>query len=164
MTSLNAPGAQVLLIGTESCAAVSELPRVPAVESTLNDLRRVLIDRCGLREDQISPPVLNPVNPTELGTVIAEAADQAGDVLFVYYVGHGLVSTGGELYLPTSVSDTRPSRLAHTSLAYTDFRKCSCYSARRDRLSSCLTVAFPGGRLKSSAIRPVSPASTADMC
>lgn len=131
MTSLNAPGARALLIGTESCAANSKLPRVPAVEGTLNDLRQVLIDRCGVPEDRISPPVLNPVNPTELGTIVAEMADQAGDVLFVYYVGHGLVSAEGELYLATRASDTRPNRLAHTSLAYTSFRDCLLHSPAR---------------------------------
>lgn len=48
-----------------------------------------------------------------------------------YYVGHGLVSPSGELHLATQVTDPRPNRLAHTSLAYAAVRDCLLSSRAR---------------------------------
>jgi hypothetical protein len=36
---------------------------------------------------------------------LAESAQQAQEVLLVCYVGHGLVSSGGELYLATQSTE-----------------------------------------------------------
>ncbi|WP_031088514.1 caspase, EACC1-associated type, partial [Streptomyces sp. NRRL WC-3549] len=121
MTSLSAPGTRVLLIGTSSHGETSGLPPVPAVTGTLADLGQVLVERCGLAEENLRV-VRDPANPTELGIAIAQEAELAEGVLWIYYVGHGLVNPAGELYLATVATDARPGWVAYTALAYTAVR------------------------------------------
>ncbi|MGH4019692.1 MAG: caspase, EACC1-associated type [Pseudonocardiaceae bacterium] len=66
--------------------------------------------------------VADPADPKEMGTALAEAAEQATRMLLVCFVGHGLLGPGGELYLATRSTDTRPGRLAHTATAYAAVR------------------------------------------
>ncbi|MCX5434752.1 transporter substrate-binding domain-containing protein (plasmid) [Streptomyces sp. NBC_00257] len=121
MTRLSAPGTRVLLIGTGTHSEDSGLPPVPAVTGTLADLGQVLVERCGLAEDNLRV-IRDPANPTELGVAIAQEAERAEGVLLVYYVGHGLVNPAGELYLATVATDSRPGWVAYTALAYTALR------------------------------------------
>jgi uncharacterized caspase-like protein len=113
--------ARVLLIGTGRHRSGSGMPDVPAVATTLRDLRKSLIERCGVGRDSISI-ILDLVNPMALGEAIASAAEQATDILIVYYVGHGLVSSDSALYLATRSTDYRPSRIEHTALPYRALR------------------------------------------
>ncbi|MEV5989037.1 transporter substrate-binding domain-containing protein [Streptomyces sp. NPDC052051] len=130
MTRLSAPGTRVLLIGTGTHSADSGLPPVPAVMGTLADLGQVLVERCGLAEENLRV-VRDPANPTELGIAVAEEAERAEGVLWVYYVGHGLVNPAGELYLATAATDSRPGWVAYTGLAYTAIRGSLLQTAAR---------------------------------
>lgn len=121
MSTLNGPGTRAILIGTQTGTGDNGLPTVPAVRATLDDLNDALVTRCGIEADNVKV-VLDPSNPTELGLILADEAEKATDVLLVYYVGHGMVSPGGDLYLATASSDRRPTRLAHTSLAFSAVR------------------------------------------
>lgn len=121
MTTLADPGTRVVLMGTGTHGAESGLPSVPEVSSTLTDLGQALVQRCGLAEDNLRI-VVDPANPSEMGTVLAEAAEQATGVLLVFFVGHGMLGPGGDLYLATRSTDIRPSRLAHTATAYAALR------------------------------------------
>lgn len=121
MVALRDAGARVLLIGTGQHTEGSGLASLPAVERSVRDLGDALIDRCGLAWDRLRI-VLDATTPTEIGTALAEEAERATSVLLVYYVGHGLVGLGGELYLATRVTDRRPGWLAHTALAYNAVR------------------------------------------
>jgi WD40 repeat protein len=121
MAALNDAGARVLLIGTGRHAANSGLDSVPAVERSVRDLGEVLVERCGLARERLRV-VIDAATPTEIGTALAEEAERATSVLLVYYVGHGLVGLGGELYLATQSTDRRPAWLAHTALAYNAVR------------------------------------------
>jgi hypothetical protein len=58
-----------------------------------------------------------------MGEAVATAADAAEDLLLVYYVGHGLVSTNGSLHLATARTDRRSTRVEHTALAYNTVRR-----------------------------------------
>ncbi|MFI9629394.1 transporter substrate-binding domain-containing protein [Streptomyces sp. NPDC052042] len=130
MTRLGASGTRVLLIGTGTHGAASGLPPVPAVMGTLADLGQVLVERCGLAEENLRV-IRDPANPTELGIAIAQEAERAEDVLWVYYVGHGLVNPAGELYLATVATDSRPGWVAYTALAYTAVRGSLLQTAAR---------------------------------
>ncbi|SCD80509.1 caspase, EACC1-associated type [Streptomyces sp. PpalLS-921] len=130
MTRLSAPGTRVLLIGTGTHSAESGLPPVPAVMGTLADLGQALVERCGLAEENLRV-IRDPANPTELGIAIAQEAERANDVLWVYYVGHGLVNPAGELYLATVATDSRPGWVAYTALAYTALRGSLLQTAAR---------------------------------
>jgi uncharacterized caspase-like protein len=60
--------------------------------------------------------------PTDMGLALAEQAEHADGVFLFYYVGHGLVSMDGELFLASRVTDGRPAYLRHTALAYGSVR------------------------------------------
>ncbi|GFJ81020.1 caspase, EACC1-associated type [Phytohabitans houttuyneae] len=110
-----------LLIGAGTYTGA--LTDVPAVASTLADLERLLISRCGMRPSAVRRH-LDLASPLEMGDVIAAGAeDAAGGPLLVYYVGHGLVSSGNGLYLATAATDRRPSRVEHTALSYQTVRR-----------------------------------------
>lgn len=110
-----------MLIGTGMHTASSGLPDVPAVGSTLADLEQVLIQRCGMAQSNVRV-LADPRSPLEVGLVLAQSARQAQDVLLVCYVGHGVVSPGGELYLATTSTERRPELLAYTALSCTAVR------------------------------------------
>jgi WD40 repeat protein len=121
MAALNDVGARVVLIGTGRHSPDSGLDSVPAVERSVQDLGEVLVERCGLARERLRV-VIDAATPTEIGTALAEEAERATSVLLVYYVGHGLVGLGGELYLAAQSTDRRPGRLAYTALAYNAVR------------------------------------------
>ncbi|UMP06763.1 caspase, EACC1-associated type [Amycolatopsis sp. EV170708-02-1] len=117
-----------MLIGNGNHAEGSSLSSVQAVRRSVDALAEVLIDRCG-----VDPAALrlvhDPAHPQELGSAITAAANAAESVLFVYYVGHGLVGPGnGELYLATYATDDLVEGLAYKALPY---------SAVRDALMRC---------------------------
>ncbi|MCX4903119.1 AAA family ATPase [Streptomyces sp. NBC_00878] len=130
LPALASPGSRALLIGTGSHPDGSGLPSVPAVASTLTDLGQLLVERCGLAERNLVV-VRDPADSRELGLSLADQAEQAEDVLFVYYVGHGLVSPGGDLHLATRFTDRRANRLSHTAFAYAGVRDCLLSSPAR---------------------------------
>ncbi|MEU2711474.1 caspase family protein [Streptomyces sp. NPDC007205] len=127
-TGLGSPGSRALLIGTGRHLPGSQLPDVPAVSATIRDLGRTLVDTCGLRPENLLPPLLDPKDPIEFGNAVVTAAKQAEDVLLLYYVGHGLVSPGNELYLATAATDDLAEGLAFKALPY---------QAVRDAFSNC---------------------------
>ncbi|MER6355435.1 caspase family protein [Streptomyces sp. NPDC001634] len=127
-SGLGSPGSRALLIGTGRHLPGSQLPDVPAVSATVQELGRNLVDTCGLRPENLLPPLLDPRDPIEFGNAVVAAAKQAEDVLLLYYVGHGLVSLGNELYLATAATDDLTEGLAFKALPY---------QAVRDALSNC---------------------------
>lgn len=127
-TGLGSPGSRALLIGTGRHLPGSQLPDVPAVSATIQELGRTLVDNCGVRPENLLPPLLDPRDPIEFGNAVVAAAKQAEDVLLLYYVGHGLVSPGNELYLATAATDDLAEGLAFKALPY---------QAVRDAFSNC---------------------------
>ncbi len=111
----------MLLVGTGSYSTASGLPQVPAVAATLADLGEVLIRQCGVSPGNLRV-LIDPASPGEVGLALAEDSEQAEEVLLVYYVGHGLVSVAGELYLATAGTDRHTSRMLFTALPYTAVR------------------------------------------
>jgi molecular chaperone DnaK len=101
---LTGPGVQVLLVGTGS---YDHLPDVPAVAQTVHDLGQALVDRCGVRTESLRT-LLDPADAGAVGAALVEATRAATDVLLFYYVGHGLISPEGQLYLGTRTVDRGP--------------------------------------------------------
>ncbi|MFL4952865.1 caspase, EACC1-associated type [Streptomyces sp. MMS24-I31] len=154
--NLHSAGTRALLAGTGTHVAGSRLPDVPAVADTVRDLGSVLIDCCGLRPENLLPPIIDP-NPIELGNALIEAAKQAEDVFFFHYVGHGLVSPGNKLHLATCETDHLSEGLGFKALPYTVIADAlsvcrartivvvldCCYSGRaRGSLGTAATNAF----------------------
>lgn len=121
MGSLGAAGARVLLAGCGAYSPDSGLEDVAAVRATVHDLGQALMERCGVDEASLRM-VLDPQEPGELGRAVAEEIGRHAGVLWFHYVGHGLVSPSGQLYLATGRTRTEPGWLAHTALPYASVR------------------------------------------
>ncbi len=112
------PGVRVLLVGSGAYTIESRLSSVPAVERTVADLGRCLIERAGLDPDHLSM-LVNPKDPQEVGSALVDVVGQAEDVLMLYYVGHGLLDTRGQLHLGTrSAVDLTQGIASHQALPY----------------------------------------------
>ena len=129
-SALSSPGVQALVVGTSSHVPGSALPDVPSVADTVLDLADTLVERCGLRPENLygGGPLIDPPNLAVLGDALTNAAALATDLLLVYYVGHGLVDLDNELYLATWETDDPVRRLAYKALSY---------KAVRDALVEC---------------------------
>lgn len=114
--SLALPGSRALLVGCGSFESPN-LPNLHSAERSMEDLRSTLIYRCGMAPENVATTA-NPSNVSELGLAVAELSGQATDVLFFYYVGHGLVSSDGDLHLSCSGTDPRPTHLPYSSVRY----------------------------------------------
>ncbi|WP_033331669.1 caspase, EACC1-associated type [Streptomyces novaecaesareae] len=122
MTDLSGAGVRVLLIGTATHPGPT-LTSVPAVSRTINALRDRLISRCGVPADQVRL-LADPETARDMATAIAEEAQQAQTTLLLYYLGHGLIGPGNELYLAASSTDQlTPGLAAHQALRLADLRE-----------------------------------------
>ncbi|WP_073500554.1 caspase, EACC1-associated type [Actinacidiphila paucisporea] len=109
---------RVVLIGTGRHDADSVLGDVPAVEATLRDLGRVLVEACGLLPENLLV-VQDPAAPEDVLLAVARAAELADEVVVVVYVGHGLLSWNGSLYLATAGTSTlHPALADHQAVRY----------------------------------------------
>jgi WD40 repeat protein len=124
-------GVRAVLVGTGTHAPESPLPAVPAAADTVRDLAKVLFERCGLAEDSTSV-LVDPSGPEEVGRTLTEAAKEAIDVLLFYYVGHGLISPGCELYLATrATKDLTEGLPVYQALPYSTVRDALADSEAR---------------------------------
>ncbi|REK90671.1 hypothetical protein DY245_08885 [Streptomyces inhibens] len=125
--ALSSKGSRALVVGSGRHVPGSLLPDVPAVEETVRELGRTLVEQCGLRPEHLRS-LTDPDDPRALGTALRDAATEASDVRLLYYVGHGLVSPGNELYLATRATDDPVTGLMLNALPY---------QAVRDILGEC---------------------------
>lgn len=139
-------GARAVLLGTGVHDSGSDLPDIASVSTTLSDVERALVDRCGFGADQVRV-ACDPATPIEMAETIAYAAEDATDLLIVYYVGHGLVSPSGMLHLAARMTDRRPTRLPHTGLPYATIRQYLLESPARS-LVVVLDCCFSGTALQ----------------
>lgn len=160
MSALSSAGSRVVLMGTQQCANNSAAPPVPSVESTMDDLADVMVNRCGADPDNIVR-VLDAADPMRMGVAVAEAAEQATDVLLVHYVGHGFPGPDGELYLATRATDPSANRLQHNSLRWDTIRK-SLLNSRARTLVVILDCCF-SGRAAERTLNAAEPVDLADV-
>ncbi|MBK6009746.1 AAA family ATPase [Streptomyces sp. MBT53] len=107
---------QVLIVSTGRHTAGSGLPDVPAATASGRALAKALgAGECGAQRHVRL--LTDPADVNELGEAIADAAERATGLLLVYFIGHGVLGPGGDLYLATCATDsTKAVRLAHTAL------------------------------------------------
>ncbi|MFE5091685.1 hypothetical protein ACFRCI_15075 [Streptomyces sp. NPDC056638] len=100
---LASPGTHAILIGTGRHVPGSTLREIPSVDTTLDDLQRVLQAVCGIPAERVHR-VPADAGPTDVIAAVEHVVAAAtGPVLF-HYVGHGLLGPGNELYLATRTS------------------------------------------------------------
>jgi serine/threonine protein kinase len=119
-----------VLVGT-SRYADPELPDIPAVSHNLADLRALLIHR---RNGGFADTGVHiSENPgRDVGDWIAELAENVEDTLFVYYTGHGMTGSDGELYL--GLPGTKTRRPMFSGLPYHELRKAVADSPARNKV------------------------------
>ncbi|MGW6738101.1 caspase family protein [Streptomyces sp. NPDC055013] len=131
---------RIVLIGTPRYRD-DRLPDVPVVAYNVADLAAVFTDpELGAFHVAHCVTVPPEADLAETGDVLADAAEQASDLLLVYYSGHGLLDRLGRLYL--SLAGTRPDRLAYSALAFEAIRETFLDSSARNRvliLDSCFS-------------------------
>jgi len=101
-------GSRAVLIGV-SAYEYAEFPPIRAARNSLEAMHSLLSDPalCAWPQEWITV-IANPISGSELAASIADLAEVTTGALLVYYVGHGVLSTGGELCL--TVTATRPDR------------------------------------------------------
>jgi len=100
----NYSGSRVVLIGVAEFEDRA-FPPVPAALNSLAGMTRILTDPalCGWPSDRVTV-LLNPQNAGRVARHVRELGREVRDVLLLYYVGHGKLSTKGQLCL--TVQDT----------------------------------------------------------
>lgn len=140
--SLGAAGAHAVLFGSHRHDPGSRLPDLPAVATTLDDLEVALRDVCGISADRVHR-VPADAGTEEVLDAIERVADEATGVVLLYYVGHGLLGPGDELYMATygTESPDQVSRAVSYHTLQGLLSRCAgggivvldcCYSGRAD--------------------------------
>lgn len=118
---LTHPGTRVLIVSTGTYPSGAGLPRLPGVAELATGLQDVLVSVCGV-DPANAGLLLDPEDPQELGETLSRAAQQAEELLLVYYLGHTVVSPGGELYLTTGATEDTRHALAQQALSFSAVR------------------------------------------
>jgi WD40 repeat protein len=121
VTDLARAGSRAVVVGTGTHAAGSMLPDIPAVAATATAVRDVLRDQCGMDERHITS-VTNPGTLASFLDAVNQATAEAEDVLLLYYIGHGLVSLGSDLFLATAATTGREVMLPAEALPFAAVR------------------------------------------
>lgn len=122
MTDLSGPGVRVLLIATAHHEGPL-LSSVPSVAASFQDLRRILIQRCEVRDENLRS-LLDPADAQTMARAVAEEAQRADSVLLVWFIGHGLLGPEGELYLAAGSTDRlTPGMAEHQALSFSSLRQ-----------------------------------------
>lgn len=134
MTDLSGAGVRVLLIGTATHNTT--LPSVPSVTRTVNDLREVLTEQCGVPAEQLET-LHDPADAQTMASAVVTAAGQAETVLLVYFAGHGLLDQDNKLYLAAgNTARLTDGMEEHQALSFASLRK----AARASRAGSIVVI------------------------
>ncbi|MER7930730.1 hypothetical protein ABTY96_47820 [Streptomyces sp. NPDC096057] len=155
MTDLDGAGVQVLLIATATHQD-GGLPSVPSVADSFRDLRTALNERCGVRPEHMTA-VLDPADAQSMALAVAKATKRADTVLLIYFIGHGLLTPGGDLYLAASnTAELTPGMAEHQAYSFAALREAvlasraaskvvvldCCFSGRASLGGTSLVTAF----------------------
>lgn len=92
---------RIVLIGTPTHVHADErLPDVPVVANNLTDLAAVFTDpKLGGFDARHCVTATPGAGMPEIGEILTDAAENAKDLLLIYYAGHGLLDRRGHLHL-----------------------------------------------------------------
>src|SRR2546430_16272683 len=130
-------GSRAVLIGTSRFTG-PDLPDLPAVSNNLTSLEDVLTSPSGTGlPAEHCRVLLNSTNLAEVGDELATFAEQARDLMLVYYSGHGVVDRWGRLNL--ALPGTRHNRMLGTALALSHLREVlvDCPAENRVLILDC---------------------------
>ncbi|MDI3421659.1 caspase family protein [Streptomyces luteolus] len=108
---------RAVLIGTGRFTD-PHLPDLPAVGANLSALRDVLTDpEHGLLAPEHCLAVADPADASAVGAALSWAAQEATDLLLVYYAGHGLQDDLGRLHLSLPQTDADPEQVPYSAVS-----------------------------------------------
>jgi hypothetical protein len=138
----------LVLIGSGNYEHAS-LPALPVVRNNLADLKKVFTDAAvsDLQPRDITV-CLDPRSMIDFGDALSGPADTATDLLLVYFSGHGLVNSQGDLYL--AIGPTDPSRPNWTAVPMEAIRATVRDSPARNRVL-ILDCCFSGRAIQALA-------------
>src|SRR5213593_3326478 len=120
----NRDTSRLVLIGTSTFEHPDKLANLPGVRGNLSDLERVLTDPVrGVFDPAHTDVVDTPDSPGGLMDRLYAAAEQAEDVLMVYYAGHGTLDRHGELHLAVRQTDPALHKVRVTAVPFTAIRQ-----------------------------------------
>ncbi|MFF3147979.1 caspase family protein, partial [Streptomyces sp. NPDC057927] len=128
----------------------SGLPDLPAVTHNVDDLAEVFTSpwgtalpdkHCTRRRE--AAPTAGLADLASIGARLVAAAEEAEDLLLVYYAGHGLIDPDGELYLSLPGTSSEPDLVAWTGIPFTLVRR-TLANARADSRVLILDCCFSG--------------------
>lgn len=122
---LAAAGAHAVLFGSHRHVSGSELHDLPSAATTLDDLETALRDVCGVSPEHVHRIPADADTEEVLG-VIERVAREATGVVYVHYVGHGLLGPRDELYLAT-----------HGTRSHEEISRAVPYHTVQGLLSAC---------------------------
>jgi hypothetical protein len=149
------PGrSRVVLVGTSEYAD-DKLPNLPAVARTITDLRAALTDPdYGLVPTAHCAEMIDEGDIRLLGRQLTTAAQQAEDLLLVYYTGHSLVGARRhDLYL--GLPDSEWAGPEFNSLEYDKLRSAVLESRAKTKII-VLDCCFSGRAAAEAMADPVS--------
>ncbi|GAA2819358.1 caspase family protein [Crossiella cryophila] len=125
---------RAVLIGTSEYADDQDLSNLPAVRHNLSDLLAALTDPVtGILDWAQCTVIDTPDSPQSMLVRLEKAANQARDLLLVYYAGHGLRHDRREqLYL--TVRESRSDQLLGSTVPFDSIREIIENSKARTRL------------------------------
>ncbi|MEJ3749866.1 caspase family protein [Actinomycetes bacterium KLBMP 9797] len=106
---------------------------VPAAKNSLDRLNSILAHPsfCGWPEERIEV-LLNPADPSKLAQRLRRIAEETAGTLFVYFVGHGVLTETGELCLV--LRDTEASDPDLTGLEFKRVRQALINSPAQTKI------------------------------
>jgi tetratricopeptide (TPR) repeat protein len=110
------PGSHAVLIGVSEYED-GEFRPIRAARNSLRAMQALLTDPALCRwPPELITVITDPASASDLAVRIADITEITTGVLLLYYVGHGVLSTRGELCL--TVTSTRPNRPKLTGLPW----------------------------------------------
>lgn len=132
---------RALLLGTSSYDS-EDLVDLPSVAGNVEDLAGFITNAngTGLSREHCAS-IVNEREPAAIGQRLRAAANEASDMLLVYYAGHGLIGQDGSLYL--SLPGTHADLIEWSALQFEHLRRLMA-SARAVNKVLILDCCFSG--------------------
>lgn len=148
---------RAVLIGTSDYRHADRLPALPAVRNNLTDLLVALTaPDTGILTRQRCTTIDTPDTPDSFLDRLHTVADQAQDLLVVYYGGHGLLHETKDDVLYLTVRQTNPKRPAGNAVPFSWVREAIQHSPARTKLLilDCCYSGAAIGAMSGNAVNP----------